>query len=216
MMQYSGYQQYAVTIWVPNEVKDVMETSIQGCISYTDQEDNYLYLAPETGVYYFDFGTDDVQSTYSVKIYKSDNERVMSATSSEGGKKIELEQGEKYQIKIAQYTGTENYNVQIGVPNPVREMDSNVICERFSFQCQQNTYLYTAPYSGKYKLTFEEDDVQCNYKIQVYSPINEVLLSGWSTNMGGKVDLLEGQVYTIKITQGTGCPEYKITIDYVG
>ena len=216
LKQYSGYQQYTVTIGIPNEVKNVEGTSIQGCISFTDQEDNYLYVAPETGVYYFDFGTDNVQSTYSIKMYKSNNEYVMSTSSSEGGKKIELENGETYKIKIVQYSGTENYNVQIGVPNPVREMDGNVIYERFAFQFQQNIYLYTAPYSGRYELTFEEDDMQCTYNIKVYSPINEIILSGSNTENSKKVDLIEGQVYTIKIIQGTGCPEYKVTIDYVG
>ena len=58
--------------------------------------------------------------------------------------------------------------------------------------------------------------MQCTYNIKVYSPINEIILSGSNTENSKKVDLIEGQVYTIKIIQGTGCPEYKVTIDYVG
>lgn len=95
-------------------------------------------------------------------------------------------------------------------------MDGNVIWEQFAFPYQENIYLYTAPYSGKYELVFEENDVQCAYSIKVYSPINEVLLSESNTANTKKIDLIEGQVYTIKIIQKTGCPEYKVTINYVG
>lgn len=213
--QDNGYQQYMVTIGVPNEIKNVEGTSIQGSISYIDQEDNYLYVAPETGLYYFDFGTDNVESTYYFKMYKLNNETVVSTSSRSEGKSIELENGETYKIVIAQSSGTENYNVQIGVPNAIQSVEGNVICERFEYRYQQNIYLYTAPYSGQYQMTFEEDDVQCDYKIRVYSPINETLLSTSNRTDNRKIEMVEGQTYTVEIQQEDGYPEYKVTIDFV-
>lgn len=213
--QDSGYLQYMVSIGVPNEIKNVEGTSMLGCISYIDQEDNYLYVAPRTGLYYFDFGTDNVESTYYFKMYKLNNETIVSTSSRNEGKSIELEGGETYKIVIAQSSGNENYNIQIGVPNAMQIVEENIICERFTYRSQQNIYLYTAPYSGRYQMSFEEDDVQCNYKIRVYSPINETLLSTSNKVDNRKLEMIEGQTYKVEIQQCDGYPEYKITIVFL-
>lgn len=210
--QYSGYTSYRITIGIPNVVQTISGNSFSGSISYTDQLDCYTYVAPVTGRYRFDFVSDDVKSNYRFYMYASNNEQLTSTTYLNSGKTLDLVEGEVYRIEIKQYSGTENYTVNIGVPNRISNVEGNTISGSITFTDQENLYTYTAPVSGKYTFTFGTNDANTNYRFYVISAINEQLASSTYANGSKSVQLEGGQVYTIKIRQYSGFPSYWIDI----
>lgn len=210
--QHSGYVDYTIDIGIPNEVQSISENSISGSLEYIDQLDKYTYVAPITGKYRFDFYNNDVECNYDVQIYSSINEKLLESSSLNEGKSIDLQGGETYEIEIIQNTGIENYSINIGIPNDIRNVEENTISGTLNYTDQENNYLYLAPMSGEYGFIFEISDEDANYDFLIYTPNNKKLVET-SYMKGYKIiQMEEGQVYTIVVRQHLGFPSYKIGI----
>ena len=210
--QYSGYASYKVTIGVPNLPKRIEGNNFSGSLLYIDQKDCYTYVAPKNGRYRFDFMSDNDRNNYKFYLYAENNEKLVWQYYSDDGKTIDLEADKEYRIEVIQYSGFENYTINIGVPNDISNIVGDVVLGNFTYKDQENVYTYRAAASGKYKFTFETNDVNTNYKFYIISSINEKLVSTdyWSKNKS--IQLEAGQLYTIKVIQYSGFPEYQIKI----
>lgn len=114
--QYSGTENYTITIGVPNDPNTIFGTSFSGNLTFKDQEDIYTYIAPVTGQYIFDFNSNDVQSEYKFIMHDANNSELASTYYSNGNKKVELIAGETYTIIVRQYSGTSQYEIIINEP----------------------------------------------------------------------------------------------------
>lgn len=211
--QTNGFAGYKIEICVPNEEKQVTDNIINGSLWYEDQLDNYTYIAPVTGKYRFDFGSNNVNNSYSFQLRDTtDNRRLVYGSFSDKGKNAELEAGKKYLIQIQQHLGTEEYTINIGVPQPTKWVDGNSISGKITYIDQVDVYQYIAPISGKYTFEFDTSDVQCNYNVKVCSEKNETLMSTDASYKDKPVQLEAGQTYTIYVIQRSGYVEYTINI----
>lgn len=185
-------------------------------LEYYDDQHILYYVAPVTGTYRFDLGISDVTYRYEVEIRDHQN-RVLKKEYSDcytNGINVDFKKDNRYTIYIRQNQGFPVCTIKIGIPNDVETVEGNKIARKIEFIGQTDYYNYTAPVSGNYWFQFDTNNVEYNYKIEVYSSINEEIMDETYNNYGnGKnVYLNKGETYTIKVYYYNGLPEYDITI----
>lgn len=206
---------YTINIHVPNSIQNIQDVRFCGEISYIDQEDNYIFQAPRTGVYRFDFVIADVESEYRFYVFKENNEVIKTVYSSSGGVTVELTGGETYKIKIRQYLGVVKYEINIGIPSEEVIVEGDSFDGVFAYTDQENWYKYIVPLSGEYTFSLGTNDVTTTYRMNIFSPSNEEILTvAVSSNREKTVYLEANQVYTIRVKQDIGFPTYQIYFNY--
>ncbi len=85
---------------------------IYGSITYRDQKDRYLYIAPYTGIYYFNT---EVSNDADVRVRVS-GENGKTLNSNTNGVRIEMEEGKLYILSIEYKNGFCEYEVYIELP----------------------------------------------------------------------------------------------------
>ena len=203
---------YTVTIGVPKEGSVIDSDIISSIITYEDQEDMYTYVAPKTGRYYFEFDINDVNCSYSFDMYDSKNNTIADTGSWNDGKRLDLEEGETYIIRVKQYDGYPEYTINIGVPNDIAEIQGNEIRGTLSYTDQKDVYSFTAPKTGRYYFEFDISDVNCSYSFDMYDSKNSTIADTGSWNDGKRLDLEAGNTYSIEVSQYNGNAEYMIYI----
>ncbi len=212
VMQRSGNANYTINIGIPNEINKIDGTSFSGKITYKDQEDNYTYIAPKTGRYRFDFGTDNVQSNYTFSIAAADNSELAYTYYTNGGTTVDLNAGESYSIKVKQRTNTSNYTIKIGVPNDKRAINGLSFSGDLTYKDQEDIYTFIAPSTGMYRFDFNSSNVQSNYIFRMYASNNGELAYTYYSNGHTNVELTSGEQYTIIVQQRSDMSKYEITI----
>lgn len=211
--QYSGFLNYTISIGIPNEIQTINGNNFSGSLLYTDQVDRFMYTAPITGTYRFDFSSDNTNSNYIFRMYALDKSEKADTYYSKNGVTVNLVEGEMYTIEVVQYSDIGNYIINIGVPSAPIEVNGNCISGNIMYVDQENIYIYRAPITGEYVFDFQISDVNTSYKFNVITSMNLELISAYSSKATGKAQLEVGQVYTIKVIQNKGFPTYTININ---
>ena len=206
------FTNYMIDIGVPNAITPI-NASFSGKLRYKDQLDRYTYIAPRTGRYRFDFECYNVQNNYKFYMYALDNQQLASTSYVDGGVTVDLIVGQEYRIEVEQEQGFEKYNINIGVPNDIVNLEGDVISGIISYIEQENVYKYKAVVNGEYYFNFETNDVSTNYEFFVVSPENLQLISTSCARYEAKAQLEAGKIYTIIVKQDVGFPIYKIGIE---
>ena len=203
---------YSITINVPEEVKNIEGGVIKDTIRYKDQENEYTYLAVNSGVYRFDFEIDDVNKEYYFYIYDSKNEELMSKSSSDDGGTIELSAGQVYKVKIVQREEMPQYSVIINKPNSAKDVSKNIIKGNTKFTDQLDIYFYEAPRTGKYRFDFEINDVNDRYDFIILDSKKKEIVNTNSYYEGKTIELEKGMRYEIHVIQNIGFAKYNVQI----
>lgn len=105
--------EYTLNIGIPMEPEAITENDfIYGSITYRDQKDRYLYIAPYTGIYYFNT---EVSNDADVRVRVS-GENGKTLNSNTNGVRIEMEEGKLYILSIEYKNGFCEYEVYIELP----------------------------------------------------------------------------------------------------
>ncbi len=211
--QVNGDGEYRVRICSPGEKKTVSDNVIDGQISYIDQSNEYVYVAPQSGTYRFDFEINDVETEYYINILDSKNEQISNSDSSDEGATVNLIQNETYTIKVGQETGMPHYTIKIGIPEGVKNISKNKFSGKIKFEDQEDKYIYVAPRSGIYRMDFTINDVDKEYTVYIKDNKNEQLEVASSEDDGCTVELKKGINYQIIVKQYSGICDYKVKIN---
>lgn len=211
--QVNGDGEYRVRICSPNEKMTVSDNIIDGQISYTDQNNEYIYVAPQSGTYRFDFEINDVETEYYFNIRDSKNEQILNSNSSDGGAPVNLVQNETYTFNVGQETGMPHYTIKIGIPEAVKNISKNKFSGKIKFEDQEDNYIYVAPRSGIYRMDFTINDVNKEYTVYVKDNKNEQIKVASSGEEGCTVELKKGIHYKIIVEQYSGICDYKVKIN---
>lgn len=104
----SGVCDYIVNIGVPNLIKDITGTTgVSGNITYKDQKDKYIYVAPVNGTYYFNT---NLSSGGSVLI-RINGENGKMIDYGRNSMKQDFEAGKTYIISVEYYDGLCSYDL---------------------------------------------------------------------------------------------------------
>ena len=110
--QYREYGSYTLNIGKKKEVIDITNyTAVSDSVQYTDQENDYLFIAKAEGTYRFIFSNVSEGNSFRLGIFNSGWEKLESNSNlGNGGElKVSLLAGESYFIKVTQYGGSGNY-----------------------------------------------------------------------------------------------------------
>ena len=210
--QYEGAVRYCIKIGAPQEIKNVEGKLISGNMEYKDQIDTYIYTAERTGVYRFDFETNNVDESYQVVIFNSKKQEELNKYSSDGGGTVELVEKEKYTIQVIQEEGMPKYSIDIGAPNVITTIEKNNIVGSIKFVDQQDEYIYKAPRTGVYRFDYNIDDVNHDYKVIIKDEKNEVINENYYSDRGCTVEFKEKKTYYVYVKQTTDSAKYNIKI----
>lgn len=206
------YVDYDISINVPNEVTDIESQSIDDKITYTDQENEYKYTAPKSGIYRFDFDINDVNNDYLFLISNEKNEELIRTYYSEDGGTLELSAGKAYKIKVVQTEGMPEYSIKINEPNEPKPVQDNLISGSIHYTDQNDIYNYVPPRTGRYRFDFDIDDVNKSYKFLMFDSKRTEIARKYSSDEGQTIELQEGKNYEIQIIQCTDFADYTVNI----
>lgn len=218
LKQYSGFANYTIKIYMPNEAKaiDPSAQSLSGSIYYEDQIDSYEYIPQVSGVYRFDVEDDTAGTSYKFVMQDSRGESLRdSVISQDNGKNVELVAGERYTIDLEQYSGFANYVLIIGIPRAPETISGSSFSGTITYEKQEDTFIYVAPVTGKYIFTVSDNNNSASYKFKVLDSRGESLRdSVFSASNEKKVDLEAGNTYTIIVKQYSDFASYTVNISY--
>lgn len=210
VIQAAGTPQYSILIGIPNKIRNLKHNKMKGKLDFKDKSDVYLYKAPRTGRYRFDFGINDVTKNYYIEIRDSKNEQIFDISSSNEGRTVDLKGGEVYKIYVKQGDGFSNYSINIGVPSKTVTTNRSTVTGKIYFVDQQNIYNYRVNSTGRYILTFDINNVDCQYSIMLRDRKNSIIFDTSSSNLKYEIDLKKNEKYKLYVTYSNGFLEYNI------
>ena len=217
--QYREYGSYTLNIGPKKEIVDLTNyTSISDSIQYTEQANDYLYVAENDGAYRFEFSNVPNGTDLRLRIYNSGWEEMKSDYNLDNGDGLTefLTAGETYYIRVEQYREYGPYTLNIGRKKEVIDITNNTsVSDSIQYTDQENDYLFTAKSEGTYIFIFSNVSEGNSFRLGVFNSGWEQLKSDYNLgNDGGvKVSLSAGESYFIRVTQYNGSGNYVLTAE---
>lgn len=218
--QVNGLPICNVTVSVPNPIMEVENNRISGSITYTGQEDEYLYKTSVLGVYGFKLDISNVEYSYKFQIMDS-KKNVLSEDEYRNTKyndyfiDADLDEEKTYTIKVCfddELDEKIDYDIVIYQPNSPTEIGANTIEEEFVFGGQQNIYYYTPQKTATYNLVFNDGNEPMEYDISFCDENNHT--QGPKNNHDWNVafEVEAGVKYKITVIQKSDYGKYHFEI----
>ena len=220
--QYREFGPYTLNVGPKKEIVDITDyTAISDSIQYTDQENDYLFVAERDGKYRFEFSNVPNGTDFRLQLFNSGWEAIDSSIDLDNGEGLteSLKAGETYYIRVEQYREFGPYTLNVGPKKEIVDItDYTAISDSIQYTDQENDYLFVAERDGTYKFEFSNILEGDNFRLEIFN-------SGWEcetsksyldneTGLDGQ--LLRGETYYIRVIQQTGVSDYTLSIKYQG
>ena len=209
---------YTLNVGPQKPMVDVSQlTAVNDSIQYTEQENNYSFIAPRDGVYRFEFSNVQEGTDFSLYVYNSGWERLKYAQNLDNGDGIStgLSEGQKYYIRVKQYNSIGTYTLNIGQKKEIADITAyTAVSDSIQYTDQENDYAFVPSVSGTYR--FELSDVPDGTDLSLYA-----YNSGWEritydqnldSGDGISVEVSSGKTYYIRVRQYNKYGTYKLHI----
>lgn len=206
--------EYTININSPDEIVNIEGDKIKGQIRYIDQEIEYRYMVPKTGIYRFDFDINNVNLNYGFNIYDEKEDELVNTVYDNKGVTCELVEGKQYKVLVTQREGIPQYTISIGVPDEAKNVKGNTIKGSIRYIDQVNRYYFTASKTGTYKFKLGINDVNKIYRFLLLSKKKEELTNTISVSNETTVELKRGEKYEILIEEYSGSVKYNVKISF--
>lgn len=185
----------------PNLITD---KTISGVVRSSDTPATYTFIPEISGTYRFALSNRTSGYDMYMKIYDSNDNRVMDATN-EGTQW--LEKSMVYTLQVACSNDNASYTLSILDPNEtsVLTAENNSIHSAVKFEGQMNEYTYSATVSGRHRVDCLNRTNGINVSVSVYDANDNRLFR--ETN-GGYLDLQKGTNYSIYVQYDSGACDY--------
>lgn len=212
LAQIEGFPTAAITIGIPNEEKNISNNKASGKINYIDQEDTYVFHTELSGIYRFDFKTDNSDYNYNVLLKNSINEEIfdLDYNTYSHGKGVYLNENEDYKLQIIQQQGTPQYDILISAPLPPTNV-SKSFSGNITFVDQQNIYYFIPKKSGLYNISIIFSDKEAACKLTLKNNENTELFST-TCESPEEVQLTKGTQYKFIVEYNNSLLDYNVVI----
>ena len=196
--QYREYGAYTLNVGQKKETVDITNfTAISDSIQYTDQKNDYLYVAGNEGTHRFEFSDVPNGTDLRLRIYNSGWEEMKSDYDLDNGEglTVSFAAGETYYIRVEQYREIEPYTLNIGPKKEITDLTNyTLISDSIQYTAQENDYSYVAENDGIYRFEFSNVPNGTDLRLRIYN-------SGWE-EMKSDYDLDNGEGLTVSFAAG--------------
>ena len=214
--QHKNVGSYILNVGPQKPLVDVSQwTAVNDSIQYTEQENNYSFIAPRDGIYRFDLSDVPEGTDLSIYAYNSGWERIKYAVDLDNGDgiSVELSKGQTYYIKAVQYRGVGNYTLNIGHKKEIVDISAyTAVTDSIQYTDQENDYAFVPSVSGTYRFEFSEVPDGTDLSLYIYN-------SGWErlkyavdldNRDGISFEFSAGMTYYIRVSQYRKYGTYKL------
>ena len=196
--QYREYGAYTLNVGQKKETVDITNfTAISDSIQYTDQKNDYLYVAGNEGTHRFEFSDVPNGTDLRLRIYNSGWEEMKSDYDLDNGEglTVSFAAGESYYIRVEQYREIGPYTLNIGPKKEITDLTNyTLISDSIQYTAQENDYSYVAENDGIYRFEFSNVPNGTDLRLRIYN-------SGWE-EMKSDYDLDNGEGLTVSFAAG--------------
>lgn len=215
---YNGTGDYVLKIWQQKTTIDITaKEKIYDCIEYRQQQNEYVFIPPISGIYRFDFYDVVNNVKFGVYIYDYLNYKVggYNGVGNKSGIDVKLKEGEVYRVQVRQYDGVGDYTLVIGKQKPTQNITGkSIVTGKITYTNQKDIYMYTPSYSGEYKFLFSNMVNGFEVGMDIRDSLDYKV--GGAAGLGNewwvKAELEKGETYMIYVTQYIGSGEYMFKI----
>ena len=216
--QYREIGPYTLNVGQKKEIYDITNyTAVSDSIQYTDQENDYLFVAKNDGIYRFEFSNVPNGTDFRMRIYNSGWEQMEVNSDLDNGDGItkSLTAGGKYYIRVEQYRANGPYTLNIGQKKEIYDITNYTrVSDSIQYTDQENDYLFVAKSEGTYIFKFSNITEGNSFRLCVFNSGWERLK--WASDLGNgsgiEVPLSEGESYYIRVSQYDGGGDYILNV----
>ena len=216
--QYREIGPYTLNVGQKKEIYDITNyTAVSDSIQYTDQENDYLFVAENDGIYRFEFSNVPNGTDFRMRIYNSGWEQMEVNSDLDNGDGItkSLTAGGKYYIRVEQYRANGPYTLNIGQKKEIYDITNYTrVSDSIQYTDQENDYLFVAKSEGTYIFKFSNITEGNSFRLCVFNSGWERLK--WASDLGNgsgiEVPLSEGESYYIRVSQYDGGGDYILNV----
>ena len=192
-------------------------TEISDSIQYTDQQNDYLFLAAISGTYRFEFSGVPDGTDLRLEIYNSGWERIKSDYDLDDGEglTVSLIEGEYYYLRIQQYRGLGVYILNIGYKKTIVDISKEeIVSDNIQYTHQENDYLFSTAIGGTYRFEFSDVPDSTDLRLEIYNSGWEKLKTDYNLDNGDglTVSLSSEKAYYIRVSYYRGYGNYSLSI----
>ena len=216
--QYREYGAYTLNVGQKKETVDITNfTAISDSIQYTDQKNDYLYVARNEGTHRFEFSNVPNGTDLRLRIYNSGWEEMKSDYDLDNGEglTVSFAAGESYYIRVEQYREIGPYTLNIGPKKEITDLTNyTLISDSIQYTAQQNDYSYVAENDGIYRFEFSNVPNGTDLRLRIYNSGWEEMKSDYDLDNGDGLTefLTAGETYYIRVEQYKECGAYTLNI----
>ncbi|MEY8336265.1 hypothetical protein AALB53_24900 [Lachnospiraceae bacterium 47-T17] len=216
--QYREYGAYTLNVGQKKETVDITNfTAISDSIQYTDQKNDYLYVARNEGTHRFEFSNVPNGTDLRLRIYNSGWEEMKSDYDLDNGEglTVSFAAGESYYIRVEQYREIGPYTLNIGPKKEITDLTNyTLISDSIQYTAQQNDYSYVAENDGIYRFEFSNVPNGTDLRLRIYNSGWEEMKSDYDLDNGDGLTefLTAGETYYIRVEQYREYGAYTLNI----
>ena len=113
IIQCTDFADYTVNIHTPTKAKTIYNGTSKGSINFTDQQNIYYFTADKSTEYKFNFMSNNVDNSFRISMYDSQNREIINTYGSNEERTIELKKNKKYKLYITYSQGFGKYKINI-------------------------------------------------------------------------------------------------------
>ncbi|MCM1048287.1 MAG: hypothetical protein NC433_07675 [Clostridiales bacterium] len=216
--QYRGLGPYTLNIGQKKVIVDITGfTAVSDSIQYTSQENDYAYVAGNSGTHRFEFSNVPNGTDFRLWIYNSGWEKIKSDYDLDNGDGLtaSLNAGELYYIRVEQYRGLGTYTLNIGPKKEIVDLTNyTAVSDSIQYTAQINNYSYVAGNDGTYRFEFSNVPNGTDFRLWIYNSGWEKIKSDYNLDNGDGLtqQLTAGETYYICVEQYRGLGLYTLNI----
>ena len=216
--QYRAYGAYTLNVGQKKETIDITNyTAVSDSIQYTNQENDYLYVAKNDGTYRFEFSNVPNGTDLRLRIYNSGWEQIEVNSDLDNGDGITkfLTAGEIYYIRVEQYREIGAYTLNIGSQKEIVDLSNyTAVSDSIQYTSQTNDYSYVAETDGAYRFEFSNVPNGTDLRLRIYNSGWEQIEVNSDLDNGDGIteSLVAGEKYYIRVEQYREYGSYTLNI----
>ena len=219
--QYRDIGSYDITVGHKKEITAVSDvTFVSDSVQYTDQLNDYEFVAKVSGVHRFEFSDVPNGTDLELYVYNSGWEVIKNDYDMDNGDGItvSLSEGQTYYIRVGQYRSTGLYTLNIGIKKNITSISKSIpVSDSIQYTDQENDYSFFVSGSGDYKFALSNVPDGTDFEMYIYNSGWEQIEYGYDLDEGDsiKVSLSSNEEYFIRIAHYRNYGKYNLKVTKV-